>query len=291
MAAVLARYEGGPVHAHLDNVAFELMECTSGHVALVLTPLQNRTIALALEGFAQGLESAADQFHKAPAIARTAHYSAGYLRSLLDRLVKGGAADATEGLERVVQLLALDAPASPRPGTLVLRALERLKPLEAVEVFASVLPRYAEEAARRCCEAGPSAASEADDFDFEIVDESAARSQLARKVFAAALGGLRESGSQWLSFLAALREGKIEGCEEAPEYPEVARAATQIAHTIAKAIRAHLAELAGLPWDAVSPGLKAILDRYPALKREPCLREFVTAEVRRTAPKRAPPAR
>jgi hypothetical protein len=46
-----------------------------------------------------------------------------------------------------------------------------------------------------------------------------------------------------------------------------------------------------LPWEAVSPGLKAILDRDPALKRERSLREFVRAEIRRAAPARAPPRR
>lgn len=280
VAAVLVRYTGGPAHAHLDNVAFELLECTSGHVPLVLTPLQNRTIAQAMESFAAGLESAAERFAATPEVARTAHYSAGYLRSLLDRLVKGAAANAEEGLERVVQLLALDAAAPARPGALVSRALERLEPLGAVEVLEPVLPGYADEAARRCLEA-PKA--DDDDFDFEIVDVRAARSRLARRVFATALSALGEDGAGWLSFLASLREGRVEGCENAPEYPEVTRAATRVAYTIAQSIRAHLAELAGLPWDAVSPGLKAILDRHPTLKREASLRAFVFAEIRRAA--------
>jgi hypothetical protein len=279
VAAVLVRYTGGPAHAHLDNVAFELLECTSGHVPLVLTPLQNRTIAQAMESFAAGLESAAERFPAAPEVARTAHYSAGYLRSLLDRLVKGAAADAGEGMDRVVQLLALDAASPAGPGALVSRALERLRLLGALEVLEPVLPGYADEAARRCREALP----KADDggFDIEIVDVRAARSRLARRVFAAALSGLGQDGAGWLSFLASLREGRVQGCEDAREYPEVTRAATRVAYTLAKSIRAHLAELAGLPWDAVSPGLKAILDRYPALKREASLREFVTAEIRR----------
>ena len=294
VAAVLARYGGAPAHAHLDNVAFELRECEGRHIPLVLTPLQNRTIAQALERLAAELEAAGDRFREAPAVARTAHYSAGYLRSLLDRLVKGAAAEGGEGLERIVELLALDAPREASPDLLVERGLVRLRTLGAAEVLEPVLGRYAHAAAQRCRELSSAAAASPDDADFEleIVDANEERRELARRSFAAALASLKEDDrAGWTAFLVGLRTGVVEGCSNAPDYPDLAHAAAQIAHFLATSVRAHLRELDGLPWEAVSPGLKAILDRYPTLKRERSLREFVRAEIRRAAPARVPPRR
>ncbi len=293
VAAVLARYGGGPSHAHLDNVAFELRECEGRHVPLVLTPLQNRTIAQALECFAAELEAAGDGFREAPTVARTAHYSAGYLRSLLDRLVKGALAQDGEGLDRIVEMLALDAPRDASPGLLVERGIARLRTLGAAEVLQPLLGRCSQAAAQRCRERSSAAGARPVDADFEleIADGNGERSALARRSFAAALSSLKEDDrAGWASFLVRLRSGLVEGCRNAPAYPDTAQVAAQVAHLIATSVRAHLRELAGLPWEAVSPGLKAILNRYPALKQESSLREFVKAEVRRAAPARAPGA-
>lgn len=284
VAGLLERAGEVPALAHLDNVAFELRASTppGACVPLVLTSLQNRAVAATLEGAAEDLERGSQRFAGTPAIARSAHYGAGLLRSLVDRLVRGAPADPEAARERVLQLLLLDAPEGTGPGrvrALLDAALRRLHALGLGDSFAPVLEAHADEAATRA--PAPAAPAEDASFEFEIVDVTAERMLLAQRAFGAALNTLGRDEA-WKDFVAALGTGRVAGCEAAPEHPEVAQRAASKAFTLASSIRRHLAEMSDAPWDAVSPGLKAILDTHPALKQQPSLKDFVRAEVRRS---------
>ncbi|MGC4115776.1 MAG: hypothetical protein QM765_14480 [Myxococcales bacterium] len=112
VAGLLEAAHDAPRSAHLENVAFELRDAASvgGGVALVLTSGQNRAIAQVIEIQAASLEEASGKFAASPAVARTAHYAAGFLRSLVDRLVRGGSAAPQAAQDRIVQLLLLEVP-------------------------------------------------------------------------------------------------------------------------------------------------------------------------------------
>ncbi|MBI5542862.1 MAG: hypothetical protein HY901_03165 [Deltaproteobacteria bacterium] len=289
VAGLIEAATAAPVHAHLDNVAFELREAAASpglSVPLVLTHLQNRAIAEVLEQRAEALEQASQGFPGAPATARSAHYAAGYLRFLIDRLVRGAIAERDAGLHRIVQLLLLDAPleaADELGAGLVQATQQRLVALGLGSSFKPVLQLYAGEAAAAAATAGSSRALAADDaaFEFEIVDVDEERRALAGLAFAAALGALAGPDPGWDAFVASLRAGGVAGCEAAQEHPDVAENAASTAREIASSISRHLSEMADSPWEAVSPGLKSILDTYPALKRHAALKDFVKQEVRK----------
>ena len=105
--------------------------------------------------------------------------------------------------------------------------------------------------------------------------------RLADRIFGAAMGALGGSEVGWSPFVAALAAGQVPGCEAARDYVDVAEHAASTAYSLATSIRRHLSEMSDSPWEAVSPGLKSILDAYPALKSQPALKEFVKAEVRK----------
>ena len=279
-----------PPHAHLDHVAIELRQAASSlyPVPLVLTPLQNRTISSVLVSEAQALENASEKFADQPAVARTGHYAAGYLRSLVDRLVKAASADPETGRERVVQLLLVEGVEAGAPQAVATRlaqaAAVRLQVLGFPGRFGPVLDAYAEEASRRSSiQMPPKASSSVDDaaFDFEIVDVTEAEMEIARRTFEAALQILWIEETGWNDFVASLGSGRVRGCEGAVDYPAAAEGAATTAYSLVTEVRKHLHELAGLPWEAVSPGLKSILDRYPALKQQASVKDFVREEVRR----------
>jgi hypothetical protein len=105
------------------------------------------------------------------------------------------------------------------------------------------------------------------------------RRRVASATFDASIEALARGTPPWGHFVADLVAGKVEGCESARDYADAAESAARTAYALASAIRAHLQELAGSPWEAVNPGLKAILDAYPALKRQGSLQDFVRVEV------------
>ena len=128
---------------------------------------------------------------------------------------------------------------------------------------------------------GPALAVDDAAYEFEIVDVTEERVTLADRIFHAALDRLAQDERGWPSFVADLGAGLVAGCETAREYSDVAESAASTAFALASAIRRHLTEMADSPWEAVSPGLKSILDSYPALKRQAAVKEFVKAEVRK----------
>jgi hypothetical protein len=287
IAGFLESARQAPAHLHLETVAFELREAARPGLAvpLVLTSQQNRVIAQVLEAQSAALEEASEKFAAQPAVARSAHYAAGYLRSLVDRLVRGATAEREAGLERIVQLLLLDAPHEAGldlAGQLVRAAAARLKELGLGEIFLPVLTSYAAEAVvAAATHSGPALAVDDAAYEFEIVDVTEERVTLADRIFHAALDRLAQDERGWPSFVADLGAGLVAGCETAREYSDVAESAASTAFALASAIRRHLTEMADSPWEAVSPGLKSILDSYPALKRQAAVKEFVKAEVRK----------
>ncbi|MGC4115775.1 MAG: hypothetical protein QM765_14475 [Myxococcales bacterium] len=119
-------------------------------------------------------------------------------------------------------------------------------------------------------------------FDFDIDGDEVTEEQctLASKSFDASMAVLAKGSPVWSSFVSDLMAGKIEGCEAAESFPDAAESAARTAFDLVANIRAHLQELAGSPLEAVSPGLKAIVDAYPALKRQPSLQTFIEGEVK-----------
>ncbi len=287
VAGLLEAAKDAPATAHLENVVYELRDAAAAGpgVALVLTSRQNRVIAEVLEAQAEALEQASGRFAAAPAVARSAHYAAGYVRSLVDRLVRGDCAAPQAGKDRVLQMLLLEVPAlqgAELERGLVLAAGERLQALGLGRSFEPVLRAWAAEAAAQAPGAGSRAAAVAVDdasFDFEIVDVTEERRRVASATFDASIEALARGTPPWGHFVADLVAGKVKGCESARDYADAAESAARTAYELASAIRAHLQELAGSPWEAVNPGLKAILDAYPALKRQGSLQDFVRVEV------------
>ncbi|MGI5865582.1 MAG: hypothetical protein ACOX6T_26470 [Myxococcales bacterium] len=282
VASLLERSNGGT--AHLEMIAADLRDDAlhGPTMPLVLTPLQNRAVASALERAAEEAERLAEAWTDSPAIARTGHYVAGYLRSLIDRLVKGAAADPAASYARIAQLLRVERPdassAQPLAAGMVERTCQRLEVFGLGTALWPVIEAYAAQAAQAAMSA-PS--REEDDCDFVIVDVLEERRELARAAFDAALGALWDDEAGWADFLSALKAGAVAGCEAAPELDGVAADAAHAAYAIATSLRAHLREMRDSPWEAVSPGLKAILDRHPALKGIPRLQEFLRHEVRK----------
>lgn len=301
VAGLLETATDAPKSAHLENVAFELRDAasTAGGVALVLTSSQNRAIAHVLEARAGLLEAASTKFHANPATARSAHYAAGYLRSLVDRLVRGGSAAPEAAKERIVKLLLLDVP--PLKGAELERALvkaaeERLHALGSGASFLPVLKAYASEAAASAADAAARAGAVDDasfDFDIDVDEATEEQKTLASATFDASLAALAAGSPPWSSFVSDLMAGKVEGCELAKSFPDAAESAARTAFELVANVRAHLQELAGSPLEAVSPGLKAIVDAYPALKRQPALQAFIEAEVKKRfgAPRHSRPSR
>ncbi len=287
VVAALLETATGPSHLHLDNVAFELRESAESSVAvpLVLTQQQNRAVSQVLERLADSVEQGAERFAADPAAARTAHYAAGYLRSLLDRLVRGNVADRRSGLDRVLQMLLLDPPeraAGDLASAMVQATEDRLQAAGLGRSMRPVLHAYSEEAALEAQSGRAAHALALDDaaLEFEIVDATEERRRLAHAAFDAALLALG-AGQAFDEFRAALARGVVPGCEAARDYPDVAGQAVGTALELASSIRRHLEELVDAPWEAVSPGLKSILDAYPTLKRQAALKDFVRVEVRR----------
>ena len=268
----------------------------------VLDEANNRRVAELLEQRAKGLEAEAERHLKAPALFRSAHYLAGYLRSLLDRLVRGVGESDPNASGRIVELMLLEPPSGAEPDLLAQRLLSgaraRLDALGLGPSLDPILWANAGEAARRFLSRG-NAPEEARDFDideepfsddafdidvssagddFEIVDERHERRELACQVFDATVRAL-EVGGSWNDFFAALLEGKVRGCKGARESPRVAARAATTAHVLVLSIRGHLERMSGWPWEAIQPGLKALIDRYPALKRRSSLKEFVRQEI------------
>ncbi len=282
VASLLERSKG--CTAHLEMIAADLRD-DARHgptMPLVLTPLQNRAVAQALEREADEAERLAEGWTDSPAISRTGHYVAGYLRSLIDRLVKGAEAKPSVRLEWIAQLLLVERPdatgAQPLAAGMVERTCQRLEVFGLGNALWPVIEACAAEAAQVALDAP---ASEEDDCDFVIVDAIEERRELARAVFEAALDALWEDEARWSGFVWTLRAGSVAGCEAAPELGGVAANAANAAYAIVSGLRAHLQEMRGAPWEAVSPGLKAILDRFPALKGMPRLKEFLRHELRK----------
>ncbi|HEY3450870.1 MAG TPA: hypothetical protein VGK67_31220 [Myxococcales bacterium] len=297
VAGLLETAHDAPKSAHLENVAFELRDAASagGGVALVLTSSQNRAIAEVIEKQAGALEAASGRFHASPAIARSAHYAAGFLRSLVDRLVRGGSAAPQAARDRVLQLLLLDVPkleGAELERALVHAADERLETLGVGTSFQPVLKAYSAEAVAAAASAVPRVAPVDDaSFDFEIAEVNEEQMKLAAATFDASIAVLAKGTPPWSSFVSDLMAGQVPGCEPAKHHPNAAESAARTAFELVASIRAHLQELAGSPLEAVSPGLKAIVDAYPALKRQPSLQAFVDAEVKRCFGGKGKPSR
>lgn len=281
IAGLLEHAEDASKIAHLDLVAEELRDdarCKSP-IPLVLTPRQNRAVAKAIEDRADRVEAASERFADQPLINRSGNLVAGYLHSVIDRLIKGAAAEQDSGRERIVHLLLLERPAPGAPRerarTLVEAASSRLNAFGIGNALWPVLEQFAPQAAEQS----------ADDeiLDFEIVDGAEERRVLALRAFEAALRALWDDDLAWPTFLRDLHAGAVEGCGGgAAEHPALVGKAASTALAITSAIRTHLQQARDLAWEAVRPGLKAILDNYPALKDNTVLREFVKSQLKRS---------
>jgi hypothetical protein len=111
VASIIERAEGFELE-HLGMVAEDLRDqvCSGLGAPLLLTARQSRAVARAIEREAVRLEDAAERWRDSPAIELTARHASGFLRTLLDRLLKRPAAASAVGLPRIVQLLLVEPP-------------------------------------------------------------------------------------------------------------------------------------------------------------------------------------
>lgn len=261
---------------------------------LLLTPNQNRRVAELLELCASEIEekSAAD---KTDAFTRrTGNLFAGLIRSLVARLIKGKENQSAD-TETIVRILLNEhrmgvAIGEDGDGWIsgINRKLEKLgclkanfqplfrefigKAKQAMAEKPEVAKLTAEELAKRVED------EEMDDMD--VLSASAETGEIARLTFDAAMETLKENDSTWSKFLHDLNTGNIKGLEKAQEHPDIIGAASNIAYTLAKLIRNHLEESGDLSREAVMPGLKSILDRYPGLKKREAVKNFVKYQLR-----------
>lgn len=294
IAALLERATDVPVHVHLDNVAFELRSCSQLRTStpLVFTPLQNRVVAETLEKQAVYQERNAQNLLNQPALERSSHYVAGYLRFLVHRLVKGESPEKENevGRKHLLELLLLHAsPSCPlehqdeKLELLIVEATnEQLGWLGLKDVFLPAMESIAQSAVQNWkFRLSPVTVTNDTAFDLEIVDSNAERLHLAQSVFDCAMKQLSCQEIPWSDFVARLIRGEISGCQDAREYPGTAQKAATIAYTISCALHQHLEDMADASWAAVSPGMKSIIDGYPSLKKRRSLKNFIRCVVSR----------
>ncbi len=294
IADLLERTTDIPAHVHLDNVVFELRSCSQLTVStpMVFTPLQHRVVAETLEKQAAYQERNAQNFVDQPALERSAHYVAGYLRFLVHRLVKGESPEKERevGRKHLLELLLLHAsPCCPlehedeKLELLIVEATnQQLDLLGLKDIFLPAMESIAPSAIQNWkSRLSPVVVTNDTAFDLEIVDSNAERLHLAQSVFDCAMEQLSRQETPWGDFVARLTKGEISGCQSAREYPGTAQKAATVAYTLACALHRHLETMADASWAAVSPGMKSIIDGYPSLKKRRSLKSFIRCEVGR----------
>jgi hypothetical protein len=307
VADLLATLAGEDPVAHLDIVIEELRfarGASNPGLALAFTPRQNRGVAEALQRVADRFEIRSD-----PLPGRAMQFVAGYVRTLADRLIRGHMPGTEPKAMRessqlllkkagATLLLRRDLNAGRAAGSVdvLVESFAKVgitsvwfRPL-AGEVASAAEALYAElraaavPAPSTAAPATPSAASkaaearpaDADDelLDFQISNATQEMRRMARGVFDEAIKSLG-GGESFPDLLHRLHSGQVEGLEKAAAQPVVVGVAANTALTIATLFRQTLRDSAGLPREALLPGLKAIIDRYPGLKKSDAMKGFL----------------
>ena len=304
---------------NLEIIAEELGDSYYGLGGpIILTPRQNLAIANCIEACADEIESHSGKLMGAD--GRAGHFFAGYIRRLLDRLIKGeiGKNDETAATlvkravvaymvvdgehrsakdlaEKVVRGMArynlpghaLMAELYKTAGEVVKGEVEQFRadPLASPQAEA----RRDDDEVQQMIRRGDAMASapdiESEDFDddildFEITDTREDVQYLARETFDQVLEKLEQEPGCFQELLKQLTRGEIEGLEAAPDHIAEVTAAANIAFSIFTQISNQLNQVGGINKEALMPGLRSILDQYPGLKKRESLKRFVKNAVK-----------
>ncbi|GAB4295837.1 MAG: hypothetical protein Kow0090_10880 [Myxococcota bacterium] len=285
-------------YLHLDIVIEQMRDQFNftEKLPLMLTPNQNRSVAAAIENKAVEIENRAMQNDIDPSTRRVGLLFVAYLRSLVARLIRGKDADKAEE-DTIVRMLVWERRLNTEKGAKGEGWVEEMKKRfeklggQGLAIEPLFMENIAEAEARPISLTAetPSTASIgesvdrmfADDelADMEIVSSSQEMADIIKAAFDAAMKSLAD-GENWPKFLSDLLGGKIKGLEKAPQYSAAIGVAANSAFSLARLVRNHIEEAKELPREAFMPGLKAVLDKYPGLKKRDSVKAFVKNELR-----------